>query len=499
MPTPYCTKVDPKQCNNGQAQCNNDSDCASDAYCRKVAFQPNACRPKSTVRNIPAGIYCESNEQCKSGLCSGWKCTGKTPYCTKVDPRECNNGNAQCNNDIDCESDAYCRKVAGQPNACRPKSTVRNIPSGTYCESNTQCTSGLCSDWKCTDKTKACNSVDPKDCNKGQSQCNADTDCASDSYCRKVAGKPNTCRLKPSVKGRQLGDYCEGNAQCRSGLCSGWKCTGKTPYCKIVDPTKCNNGKSECNEDVDCEKNSYCRKVAGQPNTCRATGEIKNRPIGEYCEGNGQCKSGLCTNWKCKGKTPYCSIKDPTKCNKGQSECNVDNDCTANAYCRKVAGQPNTCRPKSTVTNIATGKYCESDEQCKTGLCNNWTCTDKTKACTKVDSNQCNDGKSQCEKDADCETDAYCRKVAGQPNACRLRDSVKDRKKGDACTSADQCADGYCSNWACSDTPPPCNIMNLPQCFSDAKRYAMYAIIVVVLLFLGGPILNLLTTILNLI
>ena len=214
MPYPYCSTKDPWKCPKhpgSNDQCwRGGPQCASDAYCRDWVWgQPKVCRPKSSVRGIAAGKYCESNAQCASELCVDYLCKARAKVCNIKDPWKCNGGHSQCHSDIDCEKNAYCRKVAGQPNVCRQRPNARGIATGQYCESNAQCSSGLCYDYLCKNKANACDKRDPRACNGGHKQCDGDNECNSNAYCRKVAGQPNVCRQKPNVRGIATGKYCE--------------------------------------------------------------------------------------------------------------------------------------------------------------------------------------------------------------------------------------------------------------------------------------------------
>ena len=146
MSVKTCNVLDPNKC----TKCNTSDDCEQNAYCRHPAFQKPVCRNKQSVTNLPNGNYCEGNSQCNSGFCFNWVCKGRSmPYCTHVSPWKCFQGQSECNNNSDCQDNAYCRMVAGQPNACRPKKTVRNIPGGQYCDIDAQCKSGKCTKWTC--------------------------------------------------------------------------------------------------------------------------------------------------------------------------------------------------------------------------------------------------------------------------------------------------------------------------------------------------------------
>ena len=120
-----------------------------------------------------------------------------------------------------------------------------------------------------------------------------------DAYCRKVAGQRNTCR---KTKGnRNNNEYCDNDNQCKDGLCWGYICRPRLPACTALSCNQSVSGTNQpCHRNQDCVAGAYCRKVAGQRNTCRKTGG--NRNNNEYCDNNNQCTSKWCHNWKCREK-----------------------------------------------------------------------------------------------------------------------------------------------------------------------------------------------------
>jgi hypothetical protein len=268
------------------------------------------------------------------------------------------------------------------------------------------------------------------------------------------------------------------------------------PYCTILNPNVCSKAGFTCNSNSDCSSSAYCRKVAGQPNTCRANGDVRNIPAGQYCDSAAQCASGLCEGWLCRARTPACSILDPNKCNGGKSECDYDGQCAKDSYCRKVAGQPNTCRLSGNAKNVPVGQYCDKTSQCASGPngpanCENYICTARTAACNILDPTLCNKGASECDNNYQCATNAYCRKVAGQPNTCRIQGTATNVKSGDYCDTASQCKGGYCNSWVCSDSPPPCGFTNIGACFEDIKLGAYFLVAFVLFWYLGIPLISL--------
>ena len=265
---------------------------------------------------------------------------------------------------------------------------------------------------------------------------------------------------------------------------------GKAGPCPLVDPNACKKAGYACRNGDDCKDNAYCRVVVGQSNTCRLKPNTTDVPDGSYCEKSANCTGGLCYNWKCTPRAGPCTIVDPNACKKAGFGCRDGRDCADNAYCRVVAGQPNTCRLNPSNTNVPDGSYCEKSANCAGGLCYNWKCTKRAGPCPILDPTVCKSKGFSCRDSRDCADNAYCRVVVGQPNTCRLNSNVRGLPNGQYCEQAANCAGGYCNGYVCSDVAPSCGFMNVGQCIKDVEYLVYFFIAVVIFWYLGIPALS---------
>ncbi|MCC7535886.1 MAG: S1 family peptidase [Deltaproteobacteria bacterium] len=128
--------------------------------------------------------------------------------------------------------------------------------------------------------------------------CSGDSDCASTmclrtaegSYCTQACGSgcpsgfdcvgsicARTDPTLPPSTGRPLGDRCDQDVECQSGMClSGVE----TPYCT-----------ARCEDDADCGNGLVCAR-SGDDKLCRAT----SRSLGESCDRGADCTSGICAS-----------------------------------------------------------------------------------------------------------------------------------------------------------------------------------------------------------
>lgn len=132
---------------------------------------------------------------------------------------------------------------------------------GEHCSSNTQCGSNNCGAG-------------------GVCVCDDNTDCGSDSRCKKRIGK-NYC----VPTGGDFGDYCEKNSDCSAGKCEKKSCV--------------------CEKDNDCttllgDTNFRCAKpgLGFGKNFCQAT-SVAN---GGACQRDSDCASDKCKKDKCEAK-----------------------------------------------------------------------------------------------------------------------------------------------------------------------------------------------------
>jgi hypothetical protein len=196
--------------------CGQDRDCES-ASCR---FQNGRLSCGSLG---PVGSACQDDRECASGYCTftagvpGQKCTAQLADA------------ADCNSDRECVS-GRCRPSAAGGLVCAPavapgatcdadddcspvkklfcfqtKCTLAPLPDGASCNVETDCTSELCFNAKCTPK-----SVAGADCNK------ADVPPCDDAfYCDSVTAAPGKCVAK-----RGYGARCVRDEEC-AGSCIG--------------------------------------------------------------------------------------------------------------------------------------------------------------------------------------------------------------------------------------------------------------------------------------
>ena len=445
-----CLKTNKFKCDHEKVYCDTNDWCKS-GLCDIVVGQSNVCRKEDSEKNRENGEFCnEKYDQCKSGLCAYHKCEPRIPACTELECwQKLGTTNEPCHRDADCEDNAYCRKVAGQRNACRKKDTVRNRPDGEYSEAHDQCASNYSKNWICTPQKDSCLTTDKNHKSCDDKHCDENQECTS-GLCDIVVGQPNRCRRAETETGRANGEFCnETDAQCASGLCAHHKCEPKIPACTNLDCwQKLGTADHPCNDDNDCEDNAHCRKVAGQRNTCRKKDTVRNRLNGEYSEAHDQCASNYSKNWICTAK------KDPClKTNKEDKSCD-DKHCDENQECKSgscdiVVGQPNRCRRAESETERGRGEFCNAnDGQCSSGLCAWHMCRNRIPACTALSCNQKGDGSDEpCHRNEDCVTGAYCRKVVGQRNTCRK--SGGGRPNGEYCDANNQCSSRVCHGNIC--------------------------------------------------
>ena len=406
---------------------------------------------------------------CDNGECYCNKstlCEVKRDPCLLPDKGNCDHDTTYCDHNEWCKS-GFCDIAVGQSNVCRRADSEKNRSNGEFCNaSDEQCKSGLCAHHKCTPKIKACKK---KDCwqklGSNDHPCNRDVDCENDSYCRKVTGQRNTCRLKEDVKDRPVGEYCDRHVDCTSGYCPDWLCENKKDSCLPTDKEDKSCDDKHCREDQEC-KSGFCDIVANQPNRCRRADSEKNRSNGEFCNASDeQCKSGLCAHHKCTPKIKACKKKDCwQKLGSNDHPCNRDVDCENDSNCRKVAMQRNTCRLKADIKNRGNGEYCDTDDQCSSNYaCHGYTCKPKIPACETLSCNQSTPGTDMpCHRDGDCVDGAYCRKVAFERNTCRWKNPTNvDRHK--YCDADGQCATQLCAYNLCRKKIPPCDTISCHQ------------------------------------
>ncbi|MFO0666614.1 MAG: dickkopf-related protein [Polyangiaceae bacterium] len=213
-------------------------------------------------------------------------------------------------------------------------------------------------------------------------------------------------------------------------VCSGTNetlCTGTTPRCDTAVGTcaGCNGGLG----------------VAGATRACKGA----TAPV---CKNDGSCIAAN-ADFGFAGATAAC----PTSANPYQKADGSCGKCTTNADCTGATHTGPICN----ATTGACGTTCATNADCTaTQFCDatGKTCVAKRDAggsCTAANqclSNSCSSGKCDkaCTTNADCTASQFC-DTAGTPKVCKNKSS-----DGAACTAAEQCASGKCTNGKCGGT-----------------------------------------------
>lgn len=310
------------------------------------------------------GGYC--SEECQgSGLfeCDSQSiCHGlgdRAWYC--LDGCLTENGNADCRDEYRCEPRPDVNNLDGRPvGVCLPKCKAdAECPTGRRCELET----GNCVP-RGTKKTgEACTGNAP--CNGGlclkndtfrggycSARCGDQfSECEPGSFCHEVEGTA-VCLAA-----------CDGDTDCRAG--EGYKCRtiatrkdrdGKDVPVRVCVP-RCQSN-AECDDGFHCDAASGdCVEGAGEPN-----------PIGEFCAGDDECRSGTCLvdeDWL----NGYCTAECA-----GPDDCSDGSVCGRTAFGQRCLGACQgdlDCRPGYVCLDGGCVGRCRDDSACGDGMrCN---------------------------------------------------------------------------------------------------------------------------------
>ena len=82
--------------------------------------------------------------------------------------------------------------------------------NGEWCTSDSQCSSGRCTDYQCRAEIATCTTLIAS-C-ASSTVCNWDSECVS-GYCRQFVGQANACRRHDTDGGRSNGEWCNADGQ----------------------------------------------------------------------------------------------------------------------------------------------------------------------------------------------------------------------------------------------------------------------------------------------
>lgn len=292
------------------------------------------------------GTACADNSECSSGLCGE---TEVGVVCTQTcDPLR---------TDFGCPPGFFCQNAGACNGVCAPR-TDEELALGDECSASGQCASGLCAavgeatqrcQSPCMDGANGCfagevcfansNScgacVDARFVAPPRDQgepCTADEDCLSGTcmndngvrFCSDVCAMAGDCdegfhcRAGQCIPGvaEGVGGGCIENEDCADGFCAS---QGDRSWCTTF-----------CDGIEDCPLGFSCT-AAGEQNVCTPA----NGLVGDSCEVNEDCITGLCINNTSRGSV--CS-----------RFCDAEIACSAGFECQRVGESAVCVRPGST-------------------------------------------------------------------------------------------------------------------------------------------------------
>ena len=384
-------------CPSGTPKCDADSgqcvECIEDNDC-KVFKDPNkqACENKKCVPCIP---YDQENKSYSRGCEDEAK--NEKPWCSgaytceeclddydssAADLFRCKADKPSCDNKMDNLTNWTCKEwpCAKKPleDSCADGLTGK-IGLNSRCSADCACAPGLVCKAPAEGSSETCSTCQcehPDGGKKGDS-CGVDCPCAGSLTC-----EGNVCKCM------EIGETCETNDQCCSGVCDGsGKCV--PPDCeKEAGATSCTTDKKDlsqcCKEGTSCVGNGSgtqcCSNDPADPETpvtgientycsgsdnccatglfcrnntcCSGTGELESA-----CKSDKCCEDGACIKGNDENK--HCCITG--RCNSA----NTEHPCCENATDRcSVSGH---CCPAD--SNGGNGSKCSKSECCDSGNC----------------------------------------------------------------------------------------------------------------------------------
>jgi hypothetical protein len=331
----YCTN--PDQCMNGVCggdplNCGGLDDQCNRGVCDEDGDQC-AANPINEGQLCDDGLYCNVNETCQSGSCTGGEerdCSGESDQCNQG---FCNEGLSQCqktpaNESSPCNDNLFCT----DPDAC----------SGGVCTGPQRSCSGAgdqCNDGVCDEEIDSCE-PQPKPaetpCDDGF-YCTAADECNGAGTC---VGTGNPCTTECLTVCNDTDDRCDPTAE-------GTPCTDDGLYCN--GPEECDGSGSCAGSGSPCPETT-CNTCQEDPDGCHDPPGTPCPDDGQYCNGAEECDgSGVCDH-----------TGDPCQVDQTCDEtndvcvgivCSSDSDCTSGDLCRPActAGSDGCVTPPTSI------------------------------------------------------------------------------------------------------------------------------------------------------
>lgn len=319
--------------------------------------------------------------------------------------------------------DSGVHEDAAAPDAAEDSGVSPDVAPIPECARDTECMMGrICSAGACTDgcATKGCDpneTCDPSGhCFSNALACTRAEDCNPPDH---------VCVGSTCAPGCAVGmGSCAENQVC--DLASGY-CVA-APECSLIEP--CPDRAFSCAEGLclrSCDAPSAVPCLGGS--TCNAIGRCTGVQLGDFCQDDGQCASGLCY-----------SLNDPPAqfCTMA---CGRTADCPLSMSCLQGSGF-RLCVPEDIFAQVSfatrSGGPCGNPGN----TCQSGTCSVATMTCVE-----------QCSRDAHCDafaTDCTTRQQTIQGRVEFLRECAPGPGAvavGGACVSNADCASGICDRY----------------------------------------------------
>jgi hypothetical protein len=286
---------------------------------------------------------CTSNEGCPTNLACA---TGSGACIERCNANACALQGSLCSLETQrCESAdagvADARMDATETAALKPYGL------GQRCAGDSDCSSNLCADVR-----HLAAGIYAKTENVCSKTCCNSADCDPGFFCHGSDKGGRYCISKEKV-GRDSsvtaaasgGEACSKNADCRSGLCTGLRCSDTCCKENVRDPNQCKGGSLCRFAPLDGVRTWNCLSGAGAA-------------TGASCVLDSDCASNYCISSLCR------------------APCSGDSSCVAGscryAFAARDIEQPLFCAASS---STAVGNACSDDLECVSALCEKQKCT----------------------------------------------------------------------------------------------------------------------------